>query len=120
MTAVLETPVAAGLVLPSSFRAQMTSEDEPVHGDLREIFPRTGRRSRPDPVALLPGDYLLGEGGAPRWLRLDFVTHGATGSWACTTSGLPVWVRAGVAVWVWRAADVLAWAALGEAGGGAL
>jgi hypothetical protein len=113
-------PVAAAAALPelpSAFRAEMTSNDEPVHGELRGIFPRTARRSRPDPVALLPGDYLLDEGDAPCWLRVEFAVHEATGSVVRTSNGLTLTVGAGRAVWVWRAADVLVWAALGESAG---
>ena len=125
MTAVLEAPAGGAtraplLPLPSRFPAQMTDCDEPVHGDLRETYPRTARRSRLDPIALLPGDYILGEGDAPWWLRVDFASHGRTGTWVCTTSGLRVFVPAGREKWVWRAADVLVWAVLGEDAGGAL
>lgn len=115
------TPGAAPAApqLPNAFRAAIGALDEPVHGqgELREIFPRTARRSRPDPIALLPGDYLLGEGEAPSWLRVEFAAHEATGSQVHTTSGLRVFVPAGRPVWVWRAADVMAWMVLSESAG---
>lgn len=120
MSAPTLVPVAAAAALPelpSAFRAEMTSNDEPVHGEPREIFPRTARRSRLDPVALLPGDYILDEGERPCWLRVEFAAHGATGSVVRTVSGLELSVAAGRAVWVWRAADVMAWMVLGESAG---
>ncbi|HSS39536.1 MAG TPA: hypothetical protein VLT58_12265 [Polyangia bacterium] len=103
--------------LPDAFPAEMTATDEPVHGELREIFPRIARRSRPDPVALLPGDYILDEGENPCWLRVEFAKHEATLSVVRTASGLELPVQAGRPVWVRRAADVLALAALGESAG---
>jgi len=103
--------------LPNSFLAEMTGSDEPAQGELREIFPRTARRSRPDPIALLPGDCILDEGERPCWLRVEFVKHGATGSVVRTASGLELSVTAGRAVWVWRLVDVMAWMVLGESAG---
>ncbi len=109
----------APLGLPDAFPAEMNDFDEPVcgHGELREIFPRTSRRSRPDPVALLPGDYILGEGERPCWLRVAFAAHEATGSRVHTAAGLSVFVPAGRPVWVWRAVHVMAQMVLGESAG---
>lgn len=121
MTALLDTQVPAvvtpDVLLPDVFRAPMTSEDEPAHGALREIFPRTARAGRPNPVQLLPGDFVLDESGV--WLRVGFVKHGATGSRVHCCSGWSFFVPAGRQVWVWPAADVLVWAVLGESAGGA-
>jgi len=110
---------AAPLGLPDAFPAEMNDFDEPVYGqgELREIFPRTARRSRPDPAALLPGDCILDEGERPCWLRVQFAKHGATGSVVRTASGLELSVAAGRAVWVWRLVDVMAWMVLGESAG---
>lgn len=119
MSAPTLAPVATLPGLPVAFRAEMNDFDEPVYGqgELREIFPRTARRSRPDPIALLPGDYILDEGEHPCWLRVEFVKHEATLSVVRTASGLELPVRAGRPVWVRRAVDVLARAALGESAG---
>lgn len=108
--------------LPDALRAVMNDFGEPVYGqgDLREIFPRTARRSRPDPVALLPGDYLLDAESSTvpaAWMRVDEVAHAAAGSWVRLSAGLAVFVTAGRPVWVWRAADVLAWMVPGESAG---
>jgi len=110
---------AAPPELPDVFRAEMNDFDEPVYGqgESREIFPRTARRSRLDPVALMPGDYILDEGERPCWLRVEFAAHGATGSVVRTVSGLELSVTAGRAVWVWRLVDVTAWMVLGESAG---
>lgn len=120
MSAPTLAPVALPHGLPDVFPAEMTATDEPVHGELREIFPRTARRSRPDPVALLPGDYLLDADSstAPAaWMRVDEVAHTAAGSDVRLSAGLTVFVLAGRQVWVWRAPDVLAWMVLGESAG---
>lgn len=117
LASAILAPAALLPELPAAFRAQMTASDEPAHGELREIFPRTARRSRPDPIALLPGDYILGEGDEPCWLRVEFAKHEAAGSVVRTSNGLTLTVGAGRAVWVWRAADVMAWMVLGESAG---
>lgn len=124
MTALLDEEVLASsapvLSLPDVFGAQMTDTDEPVHGELREIFPRTARRSRPDPVELRPGDYLLDHESSTvpaGWMRVDGVTHTANGSQVRFSTGLGITVPAGRSKWVWCAADVMAWACLGESAG---
>lgn len=124
MTALLEgeipAPAAPALSLPDVFEAQMTATGEPVHGELREIFPRTARRSRPDPVELRPGDYLLDHESSTvpaGWMRVDEVAHTATGSRVRFSTGLGITVPAGRPKWLWRAADVMAWACLGESAG---
>lgn len=124
MTALLDTQVPAVVTpdvpLPEVFRAELNGFDEPVHGMLREIFPRTARAGRPNPVQLLPGDYVLdGDEGSAVWLRVGFVKHGATGSRVHCCSGWSFFVPAGRQVWVWPAGDVLVWAVLGESAGGA-
>lgn len=121
MTALLDTPVPAVVTpdvpLPDVFRAELNGFDEPVHGMLREIMPRTSRSGRLDPVELRLGDYFLDESGV--WLRVRFVEHGATGSRVHTFAGVSLFVPAGRSVWVWPAGDVLVWAVLGESAGGA-
>lgn len=112
--------VAPGLPLPVAFRAEMNADDEPVHGRLREIFPRTSRPGREDWFNLRHGDFVLdGDGRNAVWLRVKFVAHGATGSRVHTWSGAALPVPAGRPVWVWRAVDVMVWAVLGEGAGGA-
>lgn len=124
MTALLDeeipATIAPELPLPDRFRAEMTSEDEPVHGRKREIFPRTARPGREDPFNLRPSDFVLdGDGLGAVWLRVKFVEHGATGSRVHCWSGHSFPVPAGAQVWVWPARDVMAWMALSETAGGA-
>ncbi len=110
MTALLAEEIPAAVTdvpLPDVFRAEMTSEDDPLHGSLR------------DPSAARHGDFVLGESG--NWLRVLAVDPAADGwmVWAGRLPGVGLHVAAGRSVWVWPAGDVLVWAVLGESAGGA-